>query len=108
MGYSLSLINKYCTCQWLYMKKSVRKKYNYTCQICGLIDYNIPIHHKIPLRDIKMLYNLNSLEKIKTCKLVWDENWLIPLCKKCEKTVDNPKLSKSFHEEYSLKQRRIK
>jgi len=104
---SQKIINNKCSCKWQRIKKSVRKKYNYTCQICGKKDNNITVHHKLPVRDIKMLYNLITIEEYKKCKLLWDRNWLIPLCKKCENIIDNPVKNRSFTEEYTLNKRRI-
>jgi len=85
-------------------KKSLRKKYNNKCELCGS-NILTTVHHKIPVRDIKILYQLNTYDKLKNCKLLWDINWLTLLCNKCHNEIDKAcytRITHEFHQEYAL------
>lgn len=72
---------------------------NYTCQLCGQRGGNLNVHHKLPLATIVKLYRIKNWKQAQKCKLLWDINWGITLCRKCHETIDiqlrNSKFGKS-------------
>jgi len=85
-------------------RKKVRDYHGNKCGVCNAIDKPLLIHHKIPLRDIKILYSLNNYNKIEKCKILWDVNWQILLCKDCNIEVEKePKnWNYSIYKEYQF------
>jgi DEAD/DEAH box helicase domain-containing protein len=63
---------------WNNIKKSVRERDQYTCQLCGLIETNRAhhVHHKIPFKLFDSLEDANKLSN------------LISLCFKCHQKVE--------------------
>jgi 5-methylcytosine-specific restriction endonuclease McrA len=71
-----------------YWRNKIFKRDNYTCQICKQKSCgNIEVHHKIPLNNIIKLFNIKTLKQALKCKLLWDINWGITLCKKCHTKI---------------------
>lgn len=60
---------------------------NYTCQMCNKNKTYLEVHHKIPISYIIVLYNLKNITSVLKCKLLWDINWGITLCKNCHNKV---------------------
>lgn len=57
--------------------------FQYTCQECSEIGYELVVHHKIPLAVILENNNIQLLDEALDCEPLWDiENGLV-LCKAC-------------------------
>ena len=69
-------------------RKKVIKHYNNRCSVCGKTDEFMTVHHKIPLRDTKILYSLNNYNQIKKCKLLWKVDWHTLLCQNCHRLLE--------------------
>lgn len=68
-------------------REQIRQRDNYTCQICNKNKIYLEVHHKIPLLYIVELFQLKTIKEVINCKLLWDVNWGITLCKKCHNKV---------------------
>ena len=66
---------------------SVFKRDDYTCQICSQVGGKLEAHHKIPFSIILNFCNIKSRQDLEDCKLLWDINWGITLCKVCHKDL---------------------
>lgn len=68
-------------------RDKVYRRDNYTCQIC--MDNkggNLNAHHIIPF--YKIIKNFKSIEEARNCKLLWNINNGITLCRECHKKVE--------------------
>lgn len=82
-------LKKYKT--WI---KKVFERDNFTCQICYKRGWEINAHHKIPFGIILSLYSINNIKKALKCKLLWDINNGITLCRKHHEQIE-PQLKNS-------------
>ena len=72
-------------------KYSIYKRDNNTCQLCFFHDKGhkgfIGAHHIYRLSDIISDYSINNIDDANNCKLIWDINNGVCLCKNCHKKV---------------------
>lgn len=77
-GYWMSDKNDYGP-DWLQIRKVVRQRDGYTCQVCGikegLIEHHV--HHKVPFKRFESVEKANVLEN------------LVTLCQNCHKVVES-------------------
>ena len=52
------------------------------CVICGETD-RLNAHHKISFSEIIEKFNIKTIEDARKCKILWDINNGITLCKSC-------------------------
>jgi len=72
--------------QW---RLSVYKRDNFTCQNCGKNNVRLECHHKISLANIIYQFNLKDTIDALSCKLLWDVDNGLTLCKPCHKITDS-------------------
>lgn len=68
-------------------RKQIFERDNFICQICHKKNIYLEAHHKIPLLHIIELFQLKTIQQVIKCKLLWDINNGISLCKKCHNKV---------------------
>ena len=68
-------------------RNKIFKRDNYTCQICYKRGIKLEAHHKIPINIILDLYLIHNRKDAIKCKLLWDINWGITLCKDCHDLI---------------------
>lgn len=73
--------------KYIIWRNKIFKRDKYICQLCGKKG-NLNAHHKIPLKDIVMLYTIKSLKQALKNKLLWDINWGITVCYDCHIDLD--------------------
>jgi len=65
-------------------KKDILERDKHKCVVCGAVE-DLQVHHKVKILDIMMRFNIESIEKAKRCKLIWDTSNGETLCTKCHK-----------------------
>lgn len=65
----------------------VFKRDKYTCVICSKSNIYLEAHHIISLQFLKKYFNIKNISDAKNCKLLFDINNGITLCKECHKTI---------------------
>ena len=86
---SVRTYNKYK--EW---REKIYLRDNYTCQICGKIGGRLQAHHIISFSKIIQYYEIIDYQEAIECKILWDINNGITLCKKCHDKIH----SKEFKE----------
>ena len=75
------------TSEYKEWRGAVFKRDNYTCQVCGDDKGgNLQAHHVQPQMEMKIEYNLNTLEDVLNEERFFDVSNGVTLCKRCHKT----------------------
>lgn len=69
-------------------RKEIFKRDNYTCRKCYISGCYLEAHHIKPLRIILKEYNINTIEKAKHCKELWNIDNGLTLCTNCHSILD--------------------
>lgn len=86
-GKSNLLQNIHLLSTYKFWRKSVFERDNYTCQVCNKTNIYLEVHHKLPILYIFELFDINNTKEALKCKLLWDINNGITLCKSCHNKV---------------------
>lgn len=91
--------------QW---RKSVFKRDDYTCQLCGKRGTMLNAHHIIPISYLIIEYGLITYDDYRNCDALWDVNNGITLCVKCHRNIKNKEFDyKDYFMEKINEQKRI-
>ena len=73
-------------------RENVYKRDNFTCQLCGdNKGGNLEAHHIKSIYKIFQYYEITKLGEAFKCKVLWDIDNGITLCKKCHKKIHSKK-----------------
>ena len=75
--------------QYVIWRNKVYQKDNYTCQLCKEHGRKLHAHHKLPLINLILFFNLKTVAQASKCKVLWDPRWGITLCRKCHPKIEN-------------------
>ena len=64
-------------------RKEIFERDNYTCQMCGIKNIFLEVHHKEERNKSWKKYNIKTLEEALNCKELWNKDNGITLCRKC-------------------------
>ncbi len=73
---------------YLNWRANIFKRDNYTCQNCFERGCKIEAHHIISFGKMIEIFNINTLDKAKECKALWDEGNGITYCRGCHIMLD--------------------
>lgn len=71
--------------QYSTWRLGVFERDKFTCQFCGKIGGELEAHHNIKFSKICKFHNIVTIEQALDCKLLWNINNGITLCKKCHR-----------------------
>jgi hypothetical protein len=75
--------------QYIEWRNKIYQRDHYTYQTCNKKSRRINAHHKLPLLDLLLFYNIKTIDSALKCKLLWDINWGITLCCKCHNNIES-------------------
>ena len=73
--------------EYLEWRSAVFKRDNYHCQNCGNKGY-VEAHHIISFSKLLKIYNINTTDDARKCKILWDVGNGITYCNKCHILLD--------------------